>query len=58
MQWIVDRLMMLRRLASTFGPYLVIEIVMPGGTLLAVLLFMYRRWKASASIDASRRCVT
>lgn len=25
------------------GPYLLIELVMPGGTLLAGLLFLYRR---------------
>ena len=29
-----------------FGPYLVLEAVMPGGTLLAVLLYLYRRAQA------------
>jgi hypothetical protein len=26
----------------TFGPYLALELVMPGGTLLALLLWLYR----------------
>jgi hypothetical protein len=26
----------------TFGPYLAIELVMPGGSLLALLLWLYR----------------
>ena len=32
-----------RRLASRAGPYLVVEILLPGGTLLALLLYLYRR---------------
>jgi hypothetical protein len=32
-----------RRLASRAGPYLVIEMLLPGGTLLALLLYLYRR---------------
>ena len=27
------------------GPYAAIEIILPGGTLLALLLFLYRRHK-------------
>ena len=34
-----------RRLASKAGPYLVMEILLPGGTLLALLLYLYR-WRA------------
>jgi len=33
----------LRRLAQTFGPYLIIEILLPGGSLLALLLFLYQQ---------------
>jgi hypothetical protein len=33
---------MLRRWARVLGPYLILEIVLPGGTLLALLLFLYR----------------
>jgi len=32
----------LRGLAQRFGPYLLVEAVMPGGTLLALLLYLYR----------------
>jgi len=34
-----------RRLASKAGPYLIMEILLPGGTLLALLLYLYR-WRA------------
>jgi len=30
-------------LLRTLGPYVVLEILLPGGTLLALLLFFYRR---------------
>lgn len=43
----------LRRLAQGFGPYLMLEIVMPGGTLLALLLVLYQRRKPEA-VGASR----
>jgi hypothetical protein len=33
----------------TFGPYLAIELVMPGGSLLALLLWLYRMSSAPAS---------
>jgi hypothetical protein len=29
-----------------YGPYLFLEAVMPGGTLLALLLYLYRRSQA------------
>ena len=32
-----------------FGPYLAIELVMPGGSLLALLLWLYRMSSARAS---------
>jgi hypothetical protein len=32
----------LRGLAHRVGPYLLIEAVMPGGTLLALALYLYR----------------
>jgi hypothetical protein len=28
------------------GPYLVLEILLPGGTLVALLLFLHRRGRA------------
>ena len=42
-----------RRAGRKLGPYLVLELLMPGGTMLALLLFLYRRrvstsvWRAS-----------
>jgi hypothetical protein len=32
-----------RRMALRAGPYLLVEAVLPGGTLLALLLYLYRR---------------
>ena len=32
-----------RRVGQRFGPYLLIELFMPGGTLLALLLYLHRR---------------
>ena len=32
-----------RRWIQSIGPYLVVEIVMPGGTLIALLMFLHRR---------------
>lgn len=35
----------LRAWGSTLGPYVMLEVLMPGGTLLAILLFLHRRTK-------------
>ena len=35
----------LRRAVERLGPYLLIEILLPGGSLLALLLFVYRRYR-------------
>jgi len=43
MQMVISSLEMLRRWVQKLGPYLILEILMPGGTLLALLLFLYRR---------------
>jgi hypothetical protein len=32
-----------------FGHYLMLEILVPGGTLLALLLFLYRRRKPDST---------
>jgi hypothetical protein len=34
---------MLRRFGRSFGPYLALAIIVPGGTLLALLLFLGNR---------------
>jgi hypothetical protein len=33
----------LRRLGKQFGPYLLLELLMPGGSLMALALFLYRQ---------------
>jgi hypothetical protein len=44
-----------RRLARDMGPYLLIEILLPGGSLLALALFLYRRRDlVSISLPAKR----
>ena len=43
MEMVISSLEMLRRWGRKLGPYLILEILMPGGTLLALLLFLYRR---------------
>ena len=43
MHIVTGRLGMLRRLGQELGPYLMLEILLPGGTVLALLLFLYRR---------------
>ena len=43
MHIVISRLGMLRRLGRQLGPYLLLEILLPGGTVLALLLLLYRR---------------
>lgn len=42
-----NRLETLRAIGKKLGPYLLLEILLPGGTMLALLLFLYRRGKFS-----------
>ena len=34
-----------RRFGQRFGPYLMVEMLLPGGTLVALLLYLYQRRK-------------
>jgi hypothetical protein len=43
MEIVMVGLEILRRVLCRCGPYLFVEIVMPGGTLLALLIYLYRR---------------
>ena len=43
MRIVTSRLGMLHRLGRQLGPYLMLEILLPGGTVLALLLFLCRR---------------
>jgi hypothetical protein len=42
------------RTLQSVGPYLLLELLMPGGTLLALLLYCYRRDRADVVEDATR----
>lgn len=33
----------------SLGPYLLIELLLPGGSLIALSLFIYNRWRASTA---------
>ena len=46
MEIVVSSWEVLRRQAQRFGPYLLLEAVMPGGTLFAFLLYLYRARRA------------
>jgi hypothetical protein len=45
MRILVTTLGILRPVAQKLGPYLLLELLLPGGTLLALSLFLYRRWR-------------
>jgi hypothetical protein len=49
MEHIAKGLEMARGLGRRYGPYLLVEALMPGGTLLALALYLYRRKKAAVS---------
>lgn len=47
MENVIDLLEPLRRFGVKLGPYVLLELLLPGGTLFALLLFLHRRWKAN-----------
>ena len=46
------RFELLRRFGAKLGPYVLLEVLLPGGTLFALFLFLYQRSKAGRGIDA------
>lgn len=48
MEALTSTLEVLRQFFSRFGAYFMIEILLPGGTVLALLLYLYRRGKWGA----------
>ena len=44
-----------RRLAREMGPYLMVEILLPGGSLFALALFLYRRRNPLSILAAAKR---
>ena len=57
MQIAVKGLRILRRIGQKAGPYLVLEMLLPGGTLFALLLFLYRHRECGISWGAQRAAV-
>jgi len=51
MQSVLNVLAMLRNIAQRLGPYLALEILLPGGTLFALLLLLYRRRRTQQLSD-------
>ncbi len=47
MRVVMSGLVRLRRLGKKLGPYLMLEILLPGGTLFALLFFLHQRGKAN-----------
>ena len=43
MELLANALPVWRSLLPKLGPYVLVEIALPGGTLLALLLYVYRR---------------
>jgi hypothetical protein len=43
MEIVIALIEIARRLVRDAGPYLLMEILLPGGSLLAMALFLYRR---------------
>jgi hypothetical protein len=57
METVISGLEMLRRVGQKFGPYLLLEILLPGGSLMALLLFLYRRRKLQGGNGATQTMV-
>ena len=36
----------------SLGPYVALELIMPGGTLMAALFWLYRHWRSSKDTPA------
>jgi hypothetical protein len=47
MELLANAFQVLRGLLPKLGPYVLVEIALPGGTLLALLLYVYRRMAES-----------
>ena len=58
MQFVVRSAGVTWELARRLGPYLILEILLPGGTLLALLLFLYRRRQSNGTNGARRNALT
>jgi hypothetical protein len=50
----MDYLETLRRFGQRLGPYLMLEILLPGGSLFALMLFLYQRRKVGMGSEVPR----
>jgi len=57
MQFVVRSVGVTWELARRLGPYLMLEILLPGGTLLALLLYLYRRRQSNGTTGARRNAL-
>ena len=57
MEVVIRTLEALRRCAQRLGPYLLLELLMPGGTLFALLLFLYQSKKLSFGAVTPRAAI-
>jgi len=53
MKTLTRRFEAIYRWTRTLGPYLLIEVLLPGGSMIALLLFLYRRRKLAPVVLAS-----
>ena len=58
MQIVMSWLGILRRFGQKAGPYVALEMLLPGGTLLALLLFLWQRRKTDIGGSAQRAGAT
>lgn len=42
-----------RRSLEQLGPYLIVELLLPGGSLIALLLFLVRRWRLGVKLKSA-----
>ena len=55
MEIAMNHLGKLRHLGQKLGPYLMLELLLPGGTLIAMLLFVWRRGGRTRAEAGARR---
>lgn len=58
MNWVATGLWFVRRHWRRVGPYLLVELLLPGGSLLALCLFLYRNRSLSGFAPAFVRLAT
>ena len=54
MEIVIGALEPLRRFSARLGPYVLLELLLPGGTLFALLLFLHKRLKVDDVNFATR----